>query len=116
MGWDQTLSFCLDGHDALIDEQGHVFRFSEPLSASEQEDASASDALRAPMQGRVIAINGKNGEAFDKGFCVFVIEAMKMEHPVVMPRDGTLAEISLQVGDLVASGQILGRLELEENS
>ena len=45
-----------------------------------------------------------------KGDTVIVIEAMKMEIPVVAPEDGTVASIDVAVGDAVESGAVLATL------
>ena len=50
------------------------------------------DAVRAPMNGKVIAVMVAPGEAVKLGARVAVMEAMKMEHSLTAPRDGTVAD------------------------
>ncbi len=45
-----------------------------------------------------------------KGDTVVVVEAMKMEIPVVAPQDGTVASIDVTVGDAVEAGALLATL------
>ena len=57
-----------------------------------------------------ISFNFKDGDAVKKGDAVVIIEAMKMEIPVVAPEAGTIASIDVAVGDAVESGAVLATL------
>ena len=50
------------------------------------------------------------GQAVKKGDAVVILEAMKMEIPVVAPEDGTVASINVAVGDPVEAGALLATL------
>jgi 3-methylcrotonyl-CoA carboxylase alpha subunit len=83
--------------------------------AFKRADASGSasageDTARAPMNGKVIAVLVAPGQAVKLGTRVAVMEAMKMEHSLSAPRDGTVAEIAA-VGAQVAEGDAVVRLE-----
>ena len=68
--------------------------FSEP-NPIQDLISGGGKVLKAPMQGRVIAIHARVVESSRQaGVCVMVIEAMKMEHPVLMPRDGSCRDKS----------------------
>jgi 3-methylcrotonyl-CoA carboxylase alpha subunit len=60
--------------------------------------------LAAPMPGRVIAVLAKKGDKVHKGQSLIVIEAMKMEHTIRAPSDGTVEKVSFDEGDLVEEG------------
>jgi 3-methylcrotonyl-CoA carboxylase alpha subunit len=75
------------------------------------EGASPGGRLTAPMPGKVVAFLAKAGEAVKSGQPLAVMEAMKMEHTIAAPRDGTVAELLYGVGDQVAEGAELLRLE-----
>ena len=49
-------------------------------------------------------------QAVKKGDAVVIVEAMKMEIPVVAPQDGTVASINVAVGDAVEAGALLATL------
>mgnify|MGYP000118749087 CR=1 FL=1 len=49
-------------------------------------------------------------QAVKKGDAVIILEAMKMEIPVVAPEDGTVASIDVAVGDTVEAGAVLATL------
>ncbi|HRH17995.1 MAG TPA: acetyl/propionyl/methylcrotonyl-CoA carboxylase subunit alpha [Aquabacterium sp.] len=66
--------------------------------------------LRAPMPGRVVAIDVPAGQPVTAGQRLIVTEAMKMEHPLCAPCDGILSAWLCQVGEQVAEGQELLRV------
>jgi 3-methylcrotonyl-CoA carboxylase alpha subunit len=75
------------------------------------EGAAPGGRLTAPMPGKVVAFLAKAGEAVKAGQPLAVMEAMKMEHTIAAPRDGSVAELLYGVGDQVAEGAELLRLE-----
>jgi 3-methylcrotonyl-CoA carboxylase alpha subunit len=66
--------------------------------------------LTAPMPGKVVSIAVKAGDRVSKGQALAVMEAMKMEHTIAAPADGTVAEVLYAPGDQVAEGAELLRL------
>ena len=57
--------------------------------------ASAADgAILAPMPGKVIAVDVTEGQAVKSGDRLMVLEAMKMEHALIAPFDGTVTELA----------------------
>ncbi len=75
------------------------------------EGAAEGGSLTAPMPGKVIAFLVQAGNAVSQGQALAVMEAMKMEHTLHAPRDGVVAELLYAVGDPVAEGAELLRLE-----
>ena len=72
--------------------------------------AQGSVAVNAPMPGKILSVKASAGQAVKKGDAVVIIEAMKMEIPVVAPEDGTVASIDVAVGDAIDSGAVLATL------
>ena len=66
--------------------------------------------VEAGAAGKVFKIEKNVGDAVKKGDAVVIIEAMKMEIPVVAPEDGTVASIDCAVGDPVEAGKVLATL------
>jgi 3-methylcrotonyl-CoA carboxylase alpha subunit len=58
-----------------------------------------------------VAFLAKAGDSVAKGQPLAVMEAMKMEHTISAPRDGTVAELLFAVGDQVSDGAELLKLE-----
>lgn len=61
----------------------------------------------APFAGTVIAIARAPEEHVRAGAAVIVLEAMKMEHRIEAPVGGTVREVRVKAGELVASGATL---------
>ena len=66
--------------------------------------------MEAGAAGKVFKIEANVGTSVKKGYPVVIIEAMKMEIPVVAPEDGTVASIELAVGDACEAGTLLATL------
>mmetsp|Transcript_7351 Transcript_7351/g.17927 ORF Transcript_7351/g.17927 Transcript_7351/m.17927 type:complete len:734 (-) Transcript_7351:104-2305(-) len=64
-------------------------------------DAEAGNGCVAPMAGKVVKVLAEKGQAFAKGDQLIILEAMKMEHVVKAPRDGTVKDIFCGEGDFV---------------
>lgn len=71
---------------------------------------AGSIEVKAGAAGKVFKIEANVGQAVKKGDAVVIIEAMKMEIPVVAPEDGTVASIDVAVGDAIDSGAVLATL------
>lgn len=66
--------------------------------------------VKAGAAGKVFKIEANVGQSVSKGDAVVIIEAMKMEIPVVAPEDGTVASIDVAVGDAIEAGAVLATL------
>jgi 3-methylcrotonyl-CoA carboxylase alpha subunit len=72
----------------------------------DDEDSHGGN-LNAPMNGTLVALLVNTGVAVTKGDTLLVMEAMKMEHTIVAPSDGTVKEFYFQAGELVDGGSEL---------
>lgn len=82
-----------------------------PKAAAPKAAAGAgSIKVEAGAAGKVFKIEAKVGQAVKKGDAVVIIEAMKMEIPVVAPEDGTVASIDCAVGDAIEAGATLATI------
>lgn len=79
-------------------------------AAPKAAGAAGSVKIEAGAAGKVFKLEKKVGDAVKKGDAVVIIEAMKMEIPVVAPEDGTVASIDVAVGDAVEAGAVLATL------
>ncbi len=81
-----------------------------PAAAPATGGAAGSVKIEAGAAGKVFKIEANVGQAVKKGDAVVIVEAMKMEIPVVAPQDGTVASINVAVGDAVEAGALLATL------
>jgi len=86
-----------------------VFSFENPEAAADAMEAG--DAIKAPMPGKVLAVNVASGDRVIKGQALVVLEAMKMEHALAAPRDGVIGELNVSAGGQVSEGDVLVALE-----
>ncbi len=68
---------------------------------------ASGNSVDSPMQGTVVKILKANGDRVVPGDLIVVLEAMKMEQPLVAHKEGIVAKLSVGVGQTVASGQNL---------
>ena len=69
--------------------------------------ASAARELRAPFNGKLVAVHASPGACVAKGEPLLVIESMKLEHTLAAPRDVAVEAVSVTTGQQVAPGQLL---------
>lgn len=66
--------------------------------------------VKAGAAGKVFKLVANVGQSVQAGDAVVIIEAMKMEIPVVAPEAGTVASINVAVGDAIEAGAVLATL------
>ena len=71
---------------------------------------AGSIKVEAGAAGKIFKIEAKVGQKVKPGDAVVILEAMKMEIPVVAPQEGTVASIDVAVGDAVEAGAVLATL------
>ena len=92
-------------YDVTVEENGAGAPAAAPVAAPRAAAPAAPAA--AP---KVFQVPTSVGQKVEAGDTVIIIEAMKMEIPVVAPEAGTIASIDVAVGDAVESGAVLATL------
>jgi acetyl-CoA carboxylase biotin carboxyl carrier protein len=72
----------------------------------------ARKEIRAEISGTVISMAAKPGDVVAEGDTLAVIEAMKMEIPVVSPFAGKIAEIRFSEGEVIAEDALLAVVDI----
>eukprot|EP01035_Chromulina_nebulosa_P036538 gene36538-49227_t len=106
--------YDVDGRGIWVGHEDDGFRhyFARRGSNFVGNAASAADgAILSPMPGRIIAVAVAAGDAVTKGQKLVTLEAMKMEHSLTAPFDGTIAELDAETGAQVSEGKMLVRVE-----
>lgn len=81
-----------------------------PAAPAAPKAGAGKIQVKAGAAGKVYQIPTSVGQSVQPGDAVIIIEAMKMEIPVVAPEAGTIASIDVQVGDAVEAGAVLATL------
>ena len=97
--------------DGLWYENGSVFAVSPFRHDGEGAHSAADGAILAPMPGKVIAVDVAEGDTVTAGQRLMVLEAMKMEHALTAPFDGTVTELSASEGGQVQVEAVLAVVE-----
>ena len=74
---------------------------------------ATGNTLNSPMQGTVVKIVKANGDRVEAGDLIVVLEAMKMEQPLIAHKAGTITQLNVGVGQTVSSGETLCVIEDE---
>ena len=78
--------------------------------------AETCNGVTSPMTGKIVVVNVAVGQSVTKGDVLVVVEAMKMEQPLKAPRDGVVAVVSCEAGQLVDGGVELVALAPEADA
>ena len=96
---------------------GSVDLFVEDASFDPPEagpHAGGANELRAPFNGKVIAVKAEPGRAVAKGDPLVVLESMKMHNEIIAPMDGVVRKVNCRAGEQVGFGHVLVEIESEK--
>ncbi|MET3382954.1 acetyl/propionyl/methylcrotonyl-CoA carboxylase subunit alpha [Variovorax paradoxus] len=107
----QTLDVHVDGATAHIFASKGATKITAIDRLAHAGDTQAEGGrLTAPMPGKVVSFAVKAGDKVSRGQPLAVMEAMKMEHTIAAPADGTVEELMFAPGEQVAEGDELLRM------
>lgn len=69
--------------------------------------ADNGKTVNAPLPGRVIAVQVKNGDLVERGDLLLILEAMKMHNKILSPFKGVIQEVKVSPGQAVSTGEPL---------
>ncbi|HYD04317.1 MAG TPA: acetyl-CoA carboxylase biotin carboxylase subunit [Reyranella sp.] len=103
-----ALPHVIDGNDIVVDFEGFTVRFQDRTYLPPASAAAGSDGrLRAPMDGRIVAIKVAAGDKVVRGQTLVVLEAMKIQHQLKAALDAQVESIAVQEGQQVANRTVL---------
>jgi len=116
-GQRQHIDMVIDGDqiDLFSDGVHWTFERINPLHRRREDDVHTG-ALTAPMPGRIVALLVEPGTDVTRGTPLLVMEAMKMEHTLTAPHDGSVRAFLAVEGELVTDGAVLVDFEMEESA
>jgi geranyl-CoA carboxylase alpha subunit len=110
---DSGLCWVL-GTDGWLDVGGICEAFVDRSQAlPELDDEAGHGLISSRMHGALVKLAVQVGQRVRKGEFVLAIEAMKMEHRIEAPIDGTVVEVGASAGTQVAPGRMLVRIEAD---
>ena len=104
----------VDPHRVVVFADGMSFAFDRGSRGSGAA-AAGDGAILAPMPGKVIALDVAEGDSVTAGQRLMVLEAMKMEHSLTAPFDGTVTQLSASEGGQVQVEAVLCVVEPSED-
>jgi geranyl-CoA carboxylase alpha subunit len=113
-GKERRAAYAFAGETLHLEVGGLDLTVRETLYAPRTPAESAGSIeteVRAPMNGKVVAVLVAEGQAIERGQCLVVIEAMKMQHEMTAGASGTVARLAVKPGDQVATRQLLVELK-----
>ncbi|MGA0857091.1 MAG: acetyl/propionyl/methylcrotonyl-CoA carboxylase subunit alpha [Candidatus Nanopelagicales bacterium] len=79
-------------------------------TAGKTRQSVTGDDFTSPMQGTVVKISVSENQQVEQGELIVVIEAMKMEQPLVAHKSGIIKDLKIEVGETVTSGALLCKI------
>ena len=95
-----------DALQVILHDRRYDMVYADPHHY-EAADDGPQGRLTALMPGRVVKLFVKEGDVVKKGQPLLIMEAMKMEHTIVSPKDGVIERVAYQVYDMVAADAML---------
>ncbi|MBO5369726.1 MAG: biotin/lipoyl-binding protein [Clostridia bacterium] len=93
--------------ELMSDEEAAAAKAAPAAPAAAPAAAGEGAEVVAPMQGTILAVNVKDGDAVKKGQVLFILEAMKMENEIMAANDGVVTSVCVQKGASVSNGTVL---------
>jgi acetyl/propionyl-CoA carboxylase alpha subunit len=102
------------GRDFIVFEDGEPYALALPTAEAAGEGHAGDGQIESAMPGLIIEVMVALGDQVKKGAPLMVLEAMKMEHTLTAPFDGTVAQLVVKKGERVAEHVLLAKLEPAE--
>ncbi len=115
-GWKRSAVLVDDDGDVIAYEDGAAFMIALARTDGKAAGTAADGAILSPMPGRIIAVDVAAGDAVTKGQKLVTLEAMKMEHSLTAPFDGTVETLDAVVGGQVSEGAVLAKIEKRDEA
>ncbi len=102
-----TVRAMTTGQGIVLFDNAEVWTLQPPQYGLDGAAFATGNVITAPMPGKILVINAAPGAIVKAGDALIVQEAMKMEHSLVAPRDGTVESVGVKTGDQVEAGAVL---------
>ncbi|MDO4521535.1 MAG: biotin/lipoyl-containing protein [Eubacteriales bacterium] len=112
VAYDVTVEEGVGGAVAPVARKAAPAQMAAPAPAAAPAAGGNAGGVKvtASVPGKVFKVEASVGQTVKQGDNIIILEAMKMEIPVVAPQDGTVASIDVAVGASVENGDVLATL------
>jgi len=71
----------------------------------------AQEVIEAPLPGKIVRVEVTVGNTVEEGGVICIIEAMKMENPIISPVKASIIEVTVSPGQVVRTGEKIAVIE-----
>ena len=71
----------------------------------------AQEVIEAPLPGKIVRVDVTVGNTVEEGGVICIIEAMKMENPILSPAKASVIEVAVSPGQVVKTGEKIAVIE-----
>ncbi|MDI9635138.1 biotin/lipoyl-containing protein [Kamptonema cortianum] len=103
------------GDTTYISFKGKVYEITKVKPGGSGSGGANSGESRAPMPGQIVEITAAVGDSVVAGTKLMVLEAMKMQQPIVAGVGGVVTSIDVSLNDQVTDGQLLATVKPEDS-
>jgi len=101
------------GNHVFVLKYGRQLKLENFVASSAVFDGAGGDGVvRVPMHGKIISLSVTDGDQVEVGDLLFAVEAMKMEHAVIAPVAGIIAECAVSIGAQMEDGAVGLKIEM----
>ena len=104
------------GDAVMVSYRGRTFRFERAAPRIGAEVFAESGRITAPMPGMIVEVLAKPGLVLKRGSKLAVLEAMKTQLPLIMPFDGVVESVSVEVGRQVDQDEPIASVKRVERA
>ncbi len=69
------------------------------------------EVIEAPLPGKIVRVEVTVGNTVEEGGVICIIEAMKMENPILSPAKASVIEVAVSPGQVVKTGEKIAVIE-----
>ena len=96
--------YIVQGAQVSFKYEGETYTIDNGEKTSRSRRRHRDQSMSAPMPGVILKVLVSQGQQVTKGAHLVILEAMKMEHVIAAPYDGTVHAINCREGELVQPG------------
>ncbi|MDA8870528.1 biotin/lipoyl-binding protein, partial [Rhizobiaceae bacterium] len=97
----QNVRLVSDGERVFAIREGIQHEYRLAPTGKTADAAGQAGTIRVPMHGKIVGVSVREGDEVERGDMLFSVEAMKMEHAVLAPADGTVTALAVIAGQQV---------------